>query len=168
MITVTITRKQLTTAEACPEGMALFEALRIAQGLKHSVKVRDWTITHQLWLSAAYPSFYGWGRDRGLWPQLPMCGADLYGANLRGANLYGANLRGANLYGANLRGAKLYAADLYGADLRGADLYGATLSGADLSGADLYGATLSGADLYGANLTDAIGYTGTLPAKSSP
>ncbi|SNR98718.1 Pentapeptide repeat-containing protein, partial [Methylobacillus rhizosphaerae] len=36
-----------------------------------------------------------------------LCGANLYGADLRGANLCGADLRGANLYGANLYGADL-------------------------------------------------------------
>ena len=46
----------------------------------------------------------------------------------------GANLCGAVLYGANLRNADLYGADLYGADLRGANLYGADLCGADLRG----------------------------------
>ena len=74
-----------------------------------------------------------------------LCGADLYGANLRGANLCGADL-----CGADLREANLYGADLCGANLRGADLYGADLCGANLRGADLYGADLCGADLYGA------------------
>ena len=79
-----------------------------------------------------------------------LCGADLYGADLRGADLCGADL-----YGADLRGADLCGADLYEANLCGADLYGADLRGADLCGADLYEANLCGADLRGANLREA-------------
>ncbi|EIL7178883.1 pentapeptide repeat-containing protein [Salmonella enterica] len=84
-----------------------------------------------------------------------MCGANLYGANLRGADLCDANLRGANLRGANLRGANLYGANLRGADLCGANLYGANLRGADLCDANLRGADLCDANLRGADLCDA-------------
>ncbi|EGB3573742.1 pentapeptide repeat-containing protein, partial [Salmonella enterica] len=84
-----------------------------------------------------------------------LCGANLYGANLRGADLCDANLRGANLRGANLRGANLYGANLRGADLCGANLYGANLRGADLCDANLRGADLCDANLRGADLCDA-------------
>ena len=94
-----------------------------------------------------------------------LCGADLYGADLRGANLYRADLceadlRGTNLYHADLRGTNLYqanlcGADLCGADLRGADLYEANLRRTDLRGADLYHADLRGTNLYQANLCGA-------------
>ncbi|EHG8098904.1 pentapeptide repeat-containing protein, partial [Salmonella enterica] len=56
-----------------------------------------------------------------------LCGADLYGADLRDANLCGAYLCGVNLRGANLRDANLCGADLYGADLCDANLCGADL-----------------------------------------
>ena len=86
-----------------------------------------------------------------------LCGANLYGANLSVANLYnadmcGANLCGANLYGANLRNAFLSRADLCGANLSGADLRDAYLCGANLSVANLYNADMCGANLCGANL----------------
>ncbi|EFV3644264.1 pentapeptide repeat-containing protein [Salmonella enterica] len=84
-----------------------------------------------------------------------LCGANLYGANLRDANLYGANLYGANLYGANLYGANLYGANLRDANLYGANLYGANLRDANLYGANLYGANLRGTDLRGADLCGA-------------
>ena len=81
-----------------------------------------------------------------------LCGADLYGADLRcavlsGANLYGADLRCADLYGADLRCANLSGADLRCADLYGANLYGAVLRCANLCGANLRCANLSGANL---------------------
>jgi uncharacterized protein YjbI with pentapeptide repeats len=89
-----------------------------------------------------------------------LCGANLYGADLRsanlsGANLYGAYLRSANLSGANLYGADLRSANLSGANLYGANLYGANLYGANLCGANLYGANLRSANLCGANLRSA-------------
>jgi uncharacterized protein YjbI with pentapeptide repeats len=84
-----------------------------------------------------------------------LCGANLYGADLRSANLSGANLYGAYLRSANLSGANLYGADLRSANLSGANLYGANLYGANLCGANLYGANLRSANLCGANLRSA-------------
>ncbi|EAU4927211.1 pentapeptide repeat-containing protein [Salmonella enterica] len=105
---------------------------------------------HKVWITSM--------RESG--SRADLCGANLYGADLRGANLcdanlYGANLRGADLCGANLYGADLCDANLYGANLRGADLCGANLYGADLCDADLRGANLCDADLRGANLRGA-------------
>ena len=89
-----------------------------------------------------------------------LCGANLYGADLRdadlcGADLCGADLRDADLCGAYLCGAYLCGADLRGADLRDADLCGAYLCGAYLCGADLRDANLRDANLRDANLRDA-------------
>lgn len=74
---------------------------------------------HQHWIKK---DCNGWERMKA-----DLCGANLYGANLRRANLYGANLYGANLRRANLRRANLCGANLRGADLRRADLHGADL-----------------------------------------
>ncbi|EDT5018311.1 pentapeptide repeat-containing protein [Salmonella enterica subsp. enterica serovar Oranienburg] len=100
---------------------------------------------HKVWITSM--------RESG--SRADLCGADLFGANLRGANLCGADLFGANLRGADLCGADLFGADLRGADLCGADLFGANLCGANLRGANLRGANLCGADLFGANLRGA-------------
>ena len=154
MIIVTITREQLTEARACPEGVALFDAIK-----KHQDEVRAcsgkprrkslrivWSRLAQVWMASAYPWAWGWARDMGILPAVPLTGADLRGADLSDADLYGANLYGANLYGANLRDADLSGANLSDADLSGANLRDANLGGADLSGAYLGDADLSGAD----------------------
>jgi hypothetical protein len=148
-VVVTLTLLTLRQHGACREGLAVFNALRVAQGRRCSVRV-VWDLLAQLWFATNHREFCGWLRDRGLIPHV-----NAPNANLGGANLGGANLGGANLYGANLRGADLYGADLYGANLRGANLYGANLRGANLRGANLRGANLRGANLYGANLRGA-------------
>jgi len=158
VILLTIRRKDLVTAGACKEGLALYDAIAAMQQETDArrgkrIKVR-WTRLHRLWIATAYPSFWAWLQDRGIAPEISLRGADLRGADLRGAYLRGAYLYGADLYGADLRGADLYGADLRGADLYGADLYGAYLRGADLRGAYLGGADLCGADLRGADLDD--------------
>jgi hypothetical protein len=100
MISVTLSREELLAHSPCAEGLQLFDAFR---GDYLCIHVGKWTILNQLWFSVAYPSFYAWGRDKGLWPQLPMSCANLRNADLSGANLYGANLRNADLSGANLQ-----------------------------------------------------------------
>ena len=123
-VIVRIRRVDLVALNACESGLAAFDRIACMQGNPTRVRFRA-TLTHQLWLATAYPSFTAWLREHGLLP--PMFAKS--GADLGGANLYGADLGGADLYGANL-----YGADLYGADLRGANLYGANLYGADLGG----------------------------------
>jgi uncharacterized protein YjbI with pentapeptide repeats len=120
MISVTLFEAELTRLDACARGMVLFHTIRTLAGRKRSIKVRNWTILHQLWAATEYPSFYGWAHDQGLLPQITMQRANLYWANLYGANLAGANLSGANLAGAYLSGANLYGANLAGADLTNA------------------------------------------------
>ncbi len=96
MITVQITTEDLTKAGACAEGQALHARIAAMRGWKHTVRVRDWTPLHDVWLACACPSFASWLRNRRLIP-IPY----LHGANLYGANLTWANLSRANLYGAN-------------------------------------------------------------------
>ncbi len=161
MIHVTITASELADAGACSEGgdlqhngMALFRAIgKLQWGLADPpcIVVPRWTVLHTLWFATAYPSHYGWLRDKSLIPCVSLRGANLGGAYLRGANLGGANLRDANLVGANLVGANLRGANLGGAYLGGANLVGANLVGANLRGANLVGANLRGANLGGAN-----------------
>ena len=109
---VWISRKQLTDAGACREGLALFERIADEQGRRTKVRI-PWGPLAFCWLEADRRWFASWMFVRGIVPM---------------PNLYGAYLSGANLSGASLSGA-----DLSGADLSGADLYGASLSGADLS-----------------------------------
>ena len=118
MISITITRVDLTSRNACHDAMGFFEWLVDAQGRDDDVRVAEWTALHSVWLAVVRPAWSSWLDSRGLIPSLR--GADLRGANLRRADLYGADLSGANLRGADLRGA-----DLSGANLRRADLYGA-------------------------------------------
>ncbi len=93
MISVTITRAELESRQACADAMGFFEWLVDAQGRHSSVRFREWTTLHSIWLAVVRPGDARWLRDRGLIPNLS-------GANLSGADLYGANLSGANLYGA--------------------------------------------------------------------
>ena len=118
MLTITLTRKELERHDACSDGLDLFDALkswqddvRAARALKPRRGLRlEWTLLHQVWLAATYPSHARWLQETGIIP--PVHGRR---ANLAGANLAGANLRGANLAGANLTGANLDGADLTGA-----------------------------------------------------
>jgi uncharacterized protein YjbI with pentapeptide repeats len=148
-VVVTITRRTLRAHGACSDGIKLFEALRLAQGRRCSVRV-TWDLLGQLWLAQAFPSFASWLREHGLTPQVSAPNANLVGANLDGANLVGAYLAGAYLARAYLDGANLVGAYLVGANLVGANLVGAYLAGANLVGANLDGANLDGANLDGA------------------
>ena len=156
MISVTITREELTSHDACEPSIGFFEWLVDAQDRDDSVYFREWTTLHSIWLAVVRPNDAAWLRSRGLIPQLS--GAYLSRANLSRADLSGADLSRADLSRANLSGANLYVANLYGAYLSRANLYGANLSGANLSRAalsrtNLYGANLSGSNLFGANLS---------------
>ena len=131
MIIVRLTRAELVQADACEEGLELFDDVAEMAGTPGELTV-EWTSLAAVWLVSVEPDFAGWLYRVGLLPQISLSGADLRGAYLRGADLRGAYLRGADLRGADLRGA-----DLRGAYLRGADLSGAYLRGADLSGAYL-------------------------------
>ena len=108
MISVTITRVDLTSRIACHDAMGFFEWLVDAQGRDDDVRVAEWTALHSVWLAVVRPAWSSWLDSRGLIPSLRR--ADLYGADLSGANLRGADLRGADLSGANLRRADLYGA----------------------------------------------------------
>ena len=151
MISVTITREELTSRDACEPSIVFFEWLVDAQDRDDSVYFREWTTLHSIWLAVVRPNDAAWLRSRGLIPQLS--GAGLSGAGLSGADLSRAELSRADLSGANLSRAELSRADLSRADLSGADLSGANLSRAALSRANLYGANLSGSNLFGANLS---------------
>ena len=147
LISITLTRKELTDAEACQESMKFFDTLcemcgTLCEmcGTEDYVSVQ-WTPLHAVWLAVARPSDTQWLQQKGLIPI----------ANLSGVNLSGADLSGANLSRADLSRADLSRADLFGANLSGANLSGAYLSRANLSRADLYGANLSEADLSRAN-----------------
>lgn len=89
-VNVVLTRQALVDRAACPEGLALFDAIAPS-----GVWRGEWTLLHGLWLAVAYPAFAAWARDNGLVPWIVARRANLYGANL-----YGANLRGAYLYAA--------------------------------------------------------------------
>ena len=93
---------------------------------------------HALWLADD-------GGKRANLCEADLCGAILWGADLRWANMKEADLRWANLNEANLRGVNLREANLRGVNLIGANLSAANLCGANLSGADLSRADLSGA-----------------------
>lgn len=95
MISVTIVRTTLVANDACHEGLEIFDTIAAmqpetdARRLKR-LRIVKWTPLHQLWLSAAYPSYSSSLRGRGIIPWI-----DLRGANLEGAYLEGAYLRGA-------------------------------------------------------------------------
>jgi len=110
---ITLFRSHLVAADACAEGLALYDAFAALQGRTKSLRL---TWAHLLWAAcdARSRGFVGWAQEMGLLPRF---------------NLRGADLRDANLYGANLRSANLRSADLGGADLGGANLYGANLGG---------------------------------------
>ena len=128
---VVLSRADLQSAGACPEGLDAFDA-----AYPDGVAILDWTRDAQVALvKGPLRSFLGWAADRRLIPRLDLRGADLRRADLRRADLTRANLRGANLTGADLTGADLRRADLSGANLRGANLSGANLRYAYLTGA---------------------------------
>ena len=90
MISVTITREELTSRDACEPSIVFFEWLVDAQDRDDSVYFREWTTLHSIWLAVVRPNDAAWLRSRGLIPQLS--GADLSRVNLSGANLSGADL----------------------------------------------------------------------------
>ena len=93
-------------------------------------------------------------RERELFIEPDLTGAELREADLARANLSRAELSEANLARAKLTGANLSEANLFGADLSGADLSaGTNLFGAELSEANLFRADLSEADLSDVDLT---------------
>jgi uncharacterized protein YjbI with pentapeptide repeats len=151
MITITITRKQLTSLDACAEGLAYFDSIA-----PEGTLAIDWSVATQIKLAVEAHRWIWWAREHNIIPINNLAGAYLRGANLACANLRGANLDGAILINANLAGANLRGANLDSANLINASLLGANLSGANLAGADLRGAKLSGANLDGANLVGAI------------
>jgi hypothetical protein len=112
-LTAVLRLSDLTAADACDEGLALYRDLLALQGGVHvvvrlrcgarvvrlrtdRVRLRLCTLG-QLWL-ARDCKHIGWLRERGLTPAVSAPGADLRGANLSGANLSGADLSGARRY----------------------------------------------------------------------
>ena len=90
MISVTLWRKTIVRLGACPNGLALFDAIASGQSetdtlRRDRIKVANWTVLHSLWLAHAQPGFCGWLRDQGLIPIVNYRGADLGGADLGGA-----------------------------------------------------------------------------------
>ena len=119
MISVTLTRHDLTSRDACVGALGFFEWLVGAQGRDDDVYFADWTPLHSLWLAVVQPEWSIWLDARGMIPSLR--GTDLSGADLRGANLSGANLRGAYLVGADLCGAYYPSGDIPAGWVRGTD-----------------------------------------------
>jgi hypothetical protein len=153
---VRIYRRDLVAANACPDGIAIYDAIAAMAAARggHRAPKRlriRWTPLHALWLATAYPSHSRWLVEHQIVPSLSC----LARANLAGTDLAGADLARARLARANLAGADLARANLAGADLAGADLVGANLARADLARAYLVGAYLVGAYLVGANLAGA-------------
>ena len=91
--TVELNRKALRDANACADGVQVFDAIVAMQGRKHSIRT-EWTLLHQLWFCQAYPSFASWVRSKRLLPWI-----DLRGSNLRGSNLSYSDLRYSDLSG---------------------------------------------------------------------
>lgn len=122
MISVTLWRTALIRNGACNEEMSIFDQIASGQQSDDSLKnkrirVRNWTMLHDMWLRVNYGSFASWLHSKRLLPTISyqsanLIRANLDGANLEGANLYGANLEGANLVRANLEGANLYDANV--------------------------------------------------------
>ena len=112
MLTVNISRKELQSRGACASGIDQLLVIAKLQGRKYSVRVRDWTPLHDVWLAKALPAFSRWLRDTSLVPIPNLRRADLRGADLHGADLTGADLTGADLHGANLYGAQITRAQL--------------------------------------------------------
>jgi Pentapeptide repeats (8 copies) len=92
--------EQLRAAEACAEGLVLFEAIAALRGERTVISV-EWGPLSWLWLEAVHHGFAGWLYRAGLVPMPSFRGANLVGANLESANLRGACLVGADLRGAN-------------------------------------------------------------------
>ena len=89
MISVTITREELTSRDACEPSIVFFEWLVDAQDRDDSVYFREWTTLHSIWLAVVRPNDAAWLRSRGLIPQLS--GAGLSGASMDAAYYpYGA------------------------------------------------------------------------------
>ena len=110
MISVTLTRHDLASRDACVGALGFFEWLVHEQGRDDDVYFAEWTPLHSLWLAVVRPEWSSWLNARGMIPPLrgaDLCGAYLVGADLRGAYLVGADLREADLRGADLRGAVL-------------------------------------------------------------
>ena len=94
MLTVNISRKELQSRGACASGIDQLLVIAKLQGRKYSVRVRDWTPLHDVWLAKALPAFSRWLRDTSLVPIPNLRGADLRRADLHGADLAGVDLTG--------------------------------------------------------------------------
>ena len=120
MIHITLTRDDLVAANACLDGLALFDA-HYPNGL-----CGDWGAVRDKLIRSSLRVHLGWAaRAVGLpmaWAGADLHDADLHDADLRRANLRRADLRWANLRWADLHDANLRWADLHDTDLRGADL----------------------------------------------
>src|SRR5258708_39418569 len=82
MITVTITKEQLEAADACGDGLDLYEACCCEVG---HVQIKDWQHVHSVWLATAYPSFSDWLVSNGIIPRANLARANLGGAHPDGA-----------------------------------------------------------------------------------
>ena len=119
MISVTITREELTSRNACADAMGFFEWLVDAQGRHSSVYVREWTVLHSIWLAVVRPGDARWLRYTELIPNLRVL--NLSGSDLRGSDLSYSNLSSSNLSGSNLSGSCYPYGDLPTGWARGAD-----------------------------------------------
>lgn len=157
MISVTITREQLTDRRACGSGLALFDDIA-PEGVLH---IPEWTPLHDLWLAASgHAAWLIWQR------LVPI--ANLEHHNLRSLPLARAQLRYACFREADLRSADLTDADLEGACLRKANLADANLTEAflyrtDLTNADLRNTRFDGTEFGGAHLTGALRHAEDTP-----
>ena len=86
---VWLDRTTLVQHGACPDGLAVFDALSALQARPGGrVRIR-WDPLTEVWSRVVWPGYAEWLFDRGLCPQMSIRGANLSGADLSGAYLGG-------------------------------------------------------------------------------
>ena len=98
---VWLDRDTLVQHGACPDGLAVFDALSALQARPGGRVLIRWDPLTEVWSRAVLRGHVGWLFERGLVPRMSLRGADLAYADLHRANLRGASLHRANLRGAN-------------------------------------------------------------------
>lgn len=112
-------------------------------------------------------------REKTVWKERQMDGADLNGQSLEWGEFTSVSFRDADFTECRLLNSRFQDCDLEGAkfcsaDLRGADLRGCNLRNADFRGADIRLATLENADLTGACMDETtLGYRMCCPEKGA-
>lgn len=112
-------------------------------------------------------------REKTVWKERKMDGADLNGQSLEWGEFISVSFRDADFTECRLSNSRFQDCDLEGAkfcsaDLRGADLRECNLRNADFRGADIRLATLENADLTGACMDETtLGYRMRCPEKGA-